>query len=337
MPSCLITGASGFVGSNLARIARDAGWRVRGLIRSASNADELERLHVELVFGSLDDEASLAAAVHGVDVVFHIAGRTKALRREEFARDNVEGTRRVAQACAAQSPPPVLVMTSSLAAGGPGTFAQPRRETDAAEPVSHYGRSKLEAERELAAVADRVPASVVRPPIVFGPGDRASLQMFRGMKFLPLHPTPGFRRWPVSVVYVDDLCRGLIEIALRGERAPKSDAGAASGEGVYYIAAERNVTYGEFGRLAGAAAGWLVVPVPLFVAAFWGVGAMGEAIGRLRSRPCLINLDKARETSARGWVCDDAKLRNQLDYRPTGSLEEQLATTVAWYRERGWL
>ncbi len=120
----------------------------------------------------------------------------------------------------------------------------------------------MAAERELATFADRVPASVVRPPIVFGPGDHASLQMFRGMKAFPVHPTPGFRRWPVSLVYVEDLCRALIDVALRGERLASSGEGggkpqatgeaaaAPPGQGVYYVAAQRHVTYGEFGRLA---------------------------------------------------------------------------------------
>ncbi|MCB1134620.1 MAG: NAD-dependent epimerase/dehydratase family protein, partial [Verrucomicrobiae bacterium] len=167
--------------------------------------------------------------------VFHLAGRTKALDAAEFHRDNAAGVQIVAETCAAQDPPPVLVMTSSLAAGGAGTFKSPRREDDPPAPVSHYGRSKLAGERAAAEFADRVPITVIRPPIVFGPGDKATLQMFRGMRMFPVHPTPGFTKWPVSLVYAGDLCAALTQAAVRGERLPAPGAtDAAPGQGVYY-------------------------------------------------------------------------------------------------------
>ena len=98
MTLALITGASGFVGSNLARRLSNDGWEVRCLVRPTSRTGPLESLGVELGRGSLDDAASLADAVRGVDVVFHLAGRVAACRNEDFFRDNVEGTRAVAQA-----------------------------------------------------------------------------------------------------------------------------------------------------------------------------------------------------------------------------------------------
>ncbi|MAT71962.1 MAG: hypothetical protein CMJ58_20860 [Planctomycetaceae bacterium] len=337
MPTCLITGASGFVGANLARRLQSEGWEVQALVRPTSQVESLEQLGVKLVVGSLQDCESLESAVRNVDVVFHLAGRTKALRADEFVRDNAAGARNVAAACASCQPPPVLVVTSSLAAAGPGTFKQPRRESDPPAPVSHYGHSKLAGERHLAEFADRVPTTILRPPIVFGPADQASLQMFRGMKWLPVHPTPGFRRWPVSVVYVDDLCDALAAAAVRGERLPAPGVEAPDGTGIYHVAAERNLTYGEFGTLAGAAAGWVVAPLPLPKLAFWVVGGGMELLGRLRGRAGLVNFDKARESCAAGWVADDAKIRQQLDYRPSATIEKQLADTVAWYRARKWL
>jgi nucleoside-diphosphate-sugar epimerase len=98
MSRCLITGASGFVGSNLARRLRSEGWDVRCLVRSTSRLDQLEPLGVDLVRGSLDDPASLRAAAGGADVVFHLAGRTAALRASQYMVDNAEGTRRLAEA-----------------------------------------------------------------------------------------------------------------------------------------------------------------------------------------------------------------------------------------------
>jgi nucleoside-diphosphate-sugar epimerase len=317
---------------------RRHGRDVRCLVRSTSRLDQIESLGVEITRGSLDDAASLNSAVADVDVVFHLAGRTAALRASEYVLDNVEGTRRLAEVCAAQPNPPVLVMASSLAAGGPGTLKSPRRESDVDRPVSAYGRSKLAAEQAAVAASHNLPVSIVRPPMVFGQADRASLQIFRSMKFLPVHPSPGLRRFPVSLVHVADLCDAILRIAAQGERVPANGAAVMdASQGRYYVAADRNITYGELGQLASQAAGWAVATLPLPRPIFWLAGSLGEIMGRLRKRPALINFDKVREACAPGWVCSDEKIRMQLGYAPGATLEERFAETVAWYRQYGWL
>ncbi|HYO25804.1 MAG TPA: NAD-dependent epimerase/dehydratase family protein, partial [Lacipirellulaceae bacterium] len=295
MTRALVTGASGFVGSNLVRRLCAEGWSVRCLLRATSKSTALDGLDVELARGTFDDPASLAAAVAGVDYVFHLAGRVAAYRAQEFDRDNVEGTRAVAAACADRATPPTLVFVSSLAAGGPGTFSHPRRESEPERPVSAYGRSKLAAEQAAVAAARGAPLSIVRPPMVFGQGDRASLQIFRSMKFLPLHLAPGLRRFPLSLVHVTDLCDALVRVALQGERVASNGNGPApTGRGRYYVDADRAVTYGEMGRIAAAAAGWAVVVVPTPMPIFWTAGAIGEIVARVRRKPTILNFDKVR-------------------------------------------
>ena len=336
----LITGASGFVGYNLAALLAAEGRRVRCLVRPSSRVELLEPLAVELQRGSLDDEASLRQAVAGVDVVFHVAGRTSALAIDEYVRDNVDGTRRLAAVCSTQSRPPVLVLVSSLAAGGIGTLGAPRRESELEAPLSHYGRSKLAAERTAAEFADGAPISVVRPPMVFGPADRATLSLFQSLRVIPLHLVPGFRGFPLSLVYAEDLCRALIAVAERGERlAPAVDhvVDRWPGRGVYYAATDRPINYRDLGRLAAQSAHITAAMMPTPPAAFWIAGAIGEVIGRVRRRATLLNFDKAREATAAGWVCSDEKLRSQLGYQTEQTLEERFAETVAWYRRQKWL
>jgi nucleoside-diphosphate-sugar epimerase len=273
-----------------------------------------------------------------VDVVFHAAGRVRALKKEQFTIDNVEGTGNVARACAAASQPPTLVFISSLAAAGPSRLGQPRREGDCDQPISAYGRSKLAAERAAAALADAVPLSIIRPPIIFGQRDRSSLKLFRTVKLLRLHAVPGLREFPVSLVHVSDMCDAMVRIAERGARVSRSGGGQPdTSAATYYVAAERTVTYRDLGRLAAQALGRRVVvmPVPKFL--FWMVGGIAEAVGRVRGQPGLLNLDKIREAMAPGWECSDAKLRTELGYQPAASLEERFAETAAWYREHGWL
>jgi dihydroflavonol-4-reductase len=338
MPLALITGANGFVGSNLARWLCAKGWRVRGLVRNHLLHEKLAEMGVELAPGRLDDPVSLSAAARDVDFVFHLAGRVAALHTGDFFRDNVDGTRAMARACAAQSRVPTMVMVSSLAAGGPGTFKRPRAEDEPEAPVSAYGRSKLAAEGAAAAVLGGGALSIVRPPMVFGQGDKASLALFRSMRFFPVHLSPGLRRFPLSLIHVTDLCDAIERVAERGERVPTAPNGASPcGAGRYYVAAERAVTYGRLGQIAAHAAGWAVVVAPVPRPIFWLAGAIGEVTGRLRKRPTILNFDKVRESMARGWVCNDDKIRRDLEYKPAATLEERFAETVAWYREHEWL
>ena len=220
MPRCLITGASGFVGSNLVAHMETAGWTVRCLVRPTSKTEHLTSRDVQWIVGSLADRAILKRAVTGMDVVFHLAGRLQALHHEDFQRDNVMGTCHVAGACADQSRPPVMVFVSSLAAGGPATEHAPRVETDRDQPVSNYGRSKQAAEQTTATCASEVPISIVRPPIVFGPADHKSLKIFQGVKRYHLHLVPGFNGFPVSIIHVRDLCEALLRVAVGGRRIP---------------------------------------------------------------------------------------------------------------------
>ena len=196
----------------------------------------------------------------------------------------------MAEACLTQPTPPTFLMVSSLAAGGTGTMKAPRTEEQPERPVSTYGKSKLAAEQALAALAAELPASVVRPPMVFGRADRASLALYRSLRFLPFHLSPGMRRFPVSLVHVTDLCDAMVKIATQGERLapPASESngtssGIANGQGKYYVAADRDVTYGEMGQLAARAAGWTVATLPLPTPIFWVAGAIGES-GRPRAR-----------------------------------------------------
>ncbi len=333
MQRALVTGATGFVGSNLVAELRARGWTVRCLVREPNRASALVALGADVQRGSLQDADSLAAAVPEVDVVFHVAGRVSALKRQEFFVDNVEGTRAVMNACAERPTPPTVVMVSSLAAGGPSLLGTPRREADTSAPVSAYGSSKLGAEQAATKFAERVPLSIVRPPVVFGPGDRNSLTLFKSVALMRMHLVPGLRKMPMSVVHVADLCDALIQIAERGVRVQEDTLSA----GIYYITSGRTITYGELGRLAAAGMGSkvLVVPAPRII--FWLTGGAAEILARIRRRSGILNWDKMREAMATGWECSDEKLRRELGYAPTTPLEQRFSDTAAWYREQGWL
>lgn len=341
MPTALVTGATGFVGSNLVAQIRAAGWSVNCLVRDTNRAQSLEQLGATLHLGTLSEPESLDKSMSGVDYVFHVAGRVRALSGRQFETDNVQGTRNVVEAAAAQPKPPVVVLVSSLAAGGPSRPGQPRRESDQDQPISVYGKSKLAAEHAATELADKVPISIIRPPIIFGPADKASLAIFQGVKLTRMHPVPGFRRFPVSLVYVADLCDAMIRIAERGlrvvARSEPTNGEASANQGVYYIGAERSIPYSDLGKLAAQAIGCAGVALPVPKAIFWIIGGLAEAYGQLRRKPSVLNLDKVREAVASGWECNDERLCKELDYRPAAPLEERFSATAAWYRQQGWL
>jgi nucleoside-diphosphate-sugar epimerase len=333
MRRAIVTGATGFVGTNLVQLLRTQGWQVRCLVRNPAKAAPLVECGAELHSGSLQEPASLARAVADVDVVFHVAGRVTALRRSEFWEDNVEGTRRLLAACTECPQPPTVVQVSSLAAGGPSLPGKPRRETDSESPVSDYGQSKLSAEQVATEFADRLPLSIVRPPVVFGEGDRNSLTLFTSVRSSHLHILPGFRDMPMSLVHVADLTSALVQVAESGRRVSRT----SKADGVYYVTSGPAVTYRKFGELAAAAQDCRVVVLPAPKVIFWIAGALAEGVGQLRGRVSIFNLDKIREAVAKGWECSDEKLRSELGYQQAATLEERFANTVDWYRRQGWL
>ena len=218
MSTVLVTGASGFIGPHMARALVERGDRVRALVRSTSIVEPLVELGVELVRGELLCADDLVRAIDGCDVVYHLAGSITALRGEDQMRINREGAAAIARACAAQPKPPVLVMVSSVAAAGPARQGRLRTEADRPAPLSNYGRSKRAGELAVAPYSGRVPITVVRPGVVFGPRDKLLLPAFQAVDRFGVHVVPGFASPPLSLVYVDDLVELLIRAAECGKR-----------------------------------------------------------------------------------------------------------------------
>jgi len=340
MARVLVTGASGFIGSHLVEALIARGDEVTALVRKTSQVDRLEPLGVALAHGDVTDLESLGAAAAGKSTVYHLAGLTRALRAGQFYEVNERGICNAAQACADQPDPPVLVVVSSLAAAGPSPRGRLRTESDPPGPVSHYGRSKRGGEKAAEEFADRVPITVVRPPIVFGEGDTATLQMFKTVARSRMHLVPGFAPHRFSMIHAADLAKLLILAAERGSRLPppgceNKDPNAS---GYYFAACDEHPTYYQLGRMIGEALGhrWtLTIPFGRHVVR--AVGAVGDLIGRVKGRQVVLNLDKAREATAGSWACSPEKARDDLGFAVRVTLSDRLRQSAEWYREQGWL
>ncbi|GAA2411452.1 NAD-dependent epimerase/dehydratase family protein [Streptomyces glaucosporus] len=309
----LVTGATGFVGRRLVRRLLLDGHTVTALVRDRARAGLPPG--VGAVDGDLATGRGLRRAVAEAraDRVVHLAGTVKATRPSGYAPVNADGTRRLCEALAGLPEPPRLVYCSSLAAAGPSRPGRPRRETDPPEPVSAYGRSKLAGELALRAVAGRVPGTVVRPPIVHGPGDAEFLPVLLALVRGGVLPVCGTGPRLYSLIHVDDLCRALAAAADRGatvERGPTA-------RGVYHVGDGVEHRYQDLAADVAALAGCRpprTVPVPRAVAmaAAWGA----ELAARARGRPSMLARDKIREACRPAWTCGHERAALDLGFTP---------------------
>jgi nucleoside-diphosphate-sugar epimerase len=323
----LVTGANGFMGSQLVRRLLKDGHAVRALVRPTANLELLEGLQVERAPGDVTDEGSVERAMRGVDVVYHLAGIRRTPHAEDFDRVNAQGTKHVLAAAAAQPTPPRVVLAGSLSAMGPSTPTTPLDETAPFAPVEAYGRSKVRAEQYCAEFAGRVPYAIGRPPRVLGPGDRENLAFVKMVKAGLLLQIKGGPR-PLSMVDVDDVVAGF---ALLGTHP------AAVGE-TFFLTSPETLTVEHLQELATETLGLktklrLHVSPRVLRAAAHGA----DATSKLTGKHLPLNQKLAEQLLAPAWTCNPKKAEDLLGFRTTYSLAESVRRSVRWYVEKGWV
>ena len=326
----LLTGATGFIGLTLAERLRARGHAVRALARASSRVAEIEGLGAELVRGDVTDPRSLQAAVDGCEAVVHLAGLTKALGPEAYRRVNVLGARNLAVACVSARPRPALVLVSSLAAAGPAEVGRPRREEDPPAPVSAYGRSKLEGENEVRALAGRLEATVVRPPVVYGPRDRELLPPLFRMARLGVVVKAGSGDKRYSLVHVEDLAEGIVAAAQRGRRLGRSGT-----EGIYFLADGAEHRWDDIARAASEAVGARARVVPVPEAVSWLLAAGASFWAGVTGRPAMLSLDKMNEVRQAAWTCAIDRAVAELGFQPRFPLADGMRQSAEWFRANG--
>jgi len=322
----LVTGGHGFIGSHLCERLLAEGHEVRVLARAGSDLSRLAGLKVTIVRGDLLAQLDLAEALRGVHWVFHLAGALKGFREADLMAVNGEGTRRLAEACAAHGRDlRRFLLVSSLAATGPSPGgAEPLAEAAPPRPLTWYGRSKLAAEGLVR--ASGLPCVILRPPVVFGPRDRDVLSLFRLAQW-GLIPIPGHRERHYSLIFAPDLAVGL----LRAAEAP-----LPTGEIIPLVHPEV-VTGTELGRRIARTLDrrGRVVSVPESL--IRGAGRLADVASRLRGRPAIFSAQKVEEMLAPAWVASPEKAQRLLGWSAATPLDEALALTAHWYRDHGWL
>jgi dihydroflavonol-4-reductase len=317
----LVTGGTGFIGSHLLDRLAPSGEPVRCLVRRKSIHRKLPA-GIAPVPGDLESGEGLADALRGVDVVLHLAGVTKALRPADYYSGNAGATERLLRAMAGGSAR--LVHVSSLAAAGPSPDGVPRTEDAPARPLTHYGKSKLEAEQIVRRLSPD--AIIVRPPVVYGPRDTDVFQLLKSISRGVVLEMAGGERW-FSAIYVEDLAEGLIAASRANQAAGRT----------YYMAHREPLSWTGFGETA---AGIMhrhprVLRVPAGAAR--AVGRVAEAWARVQGKPGIISREKIAEAECAYWTCNPERAFLEFGFEAKTSLESGLSRTLAWYKEAGWL
>lgn len=324
---CLVTGATGFLGTNLVRELVGEGWGVRALGLPGSETGYIRDLPVEIVQGDVTDPGDADRAVRGVEVVFHVAGDTSWWSRtfERQRRVNVEGPVNVARACLRHSVRR-LVHTSTVDALG----YNPDGLADETWPVYNYAGTgynyadtKREGELRVRGFTDKgLEVVVIYPGSMVGPYD-FTLQFGRLFFDLRDGRVPGCPRGGGPFAHVREVAKAHIRAALSGR----------TGEG--YICAGCNITYRElFGAIAarfGRQAPSLDIPRGALVA----YGHACEIMACCTGKPPEMNPGMARYMSVHAYY-DSAKAVSELDYRIV-PVQTMVNDAYTWYRENGFL
>jgi len=326
--NALVTGASGFLGSHVARLLAEREDGVRVLVRPSSDLRALGDLPVERTTGDLRDAASLDRALAGVDTVFHVAAdyRLWAADPAEIYESNVAGTQNLLVA-AQRAGVRRFVYTSSVATVAvhrPGRLPDEDVDSRLDEMIGHYKRSKFMAEQEVMGAAGQgAPVVVVNPTTPVGPGDWKPTPTGKLIVDFLNGRMPAYVETGLNVVPVEDAARGHLLAAERGEIGRR------------YILGGRNMTMREILEALAQATGRPAPRVRLPHAVAMAAAYVDTAWSRMLGRAPRIPIEGVRMSRHRMFV-DASRAPRELGFS-AGPAEEALARAVRWYEENGYV
>ena len=302
-----LTGATGFVGAELAKQLATTGCRIQALIRPASTWKRPADLAVKWIEGDLADLDSLRRLVAGATAVVHCAGAVRGATREQFNRVNADGLARLAHAAAAQQPAPRFLLISSLAAREPH--------------LSHYAASKRLGEKVLVEKSDRLPWTIYRPCAVYGPGDRELLPVFKWMA-KGIAPVLGSGNARFSLLYVKDLAEAVVQWLNCNCRMIDTFELHDGHPGGY----SWHDVIDTFKHLRTKSV--VSIKMPMVLARL--VAVLNLPVSRVLGYAPMLTPGKVRELSHSDWVCDNAALNSATGWTPRVLLPEGLRQTLGW-------
>lgn len=325
----LITGANGFLGSHLADVFLDRGFKVRCLVRRTADLKWLSGKLVEIQYcAGLDDTSALSESVAGAELVIHSAGAISCRTPQEYEEVNVEPVRFLLQTCKDSGTLQRFVLISSQGAAGPNVDPdRPVTEADRCHPVSAYGRSKLKAEDVTREYAGVIPFTILRPSAIYGPRDPNMLRLFenalRKGKLLYF----GQPEKSMSLAWIHDIASGVYLAAVSSKTKNET----------YFLGSERFFSLDSISSALESAVGRNVQPTRVPEAIRRGMMLYGDFATRILGRKVLLDRDRLTTLSQPAWTCDVSKAKRDFGYEESISLPDGFRQTYLWYQQHKYI
>ncbi|MFP4459616.1 MAG: NAD-dependent epimerase/dehydratase family protein [Candidatus Zixiibacteriota bacterium] len=323
----IITGGTGFIGKHLVRLLDGKGYETIVPVRETSDTSGLPKNTIT-VRASLKNLSPLKPYIEQADYIYHLAGMVRARRKAELFLINTKATVDLAYLTMANKGENFkrFVFVSSQAASR--TSEKPIRESESCQPQSSYGESKLKAEEKLLRDFPNLDITIIRPPSVYGPGDKDIFIYFKmGHRgFLPVLGRPDRL---ISLVHVHDLVRGIV-FAAESQNSTNE---------TFYITDCQPIKWIELARKMKVAIKSVsgknpkIIKIPMSFAKI--IAFFNEAGASLKNSAPVLSSEKVDEMAGQ-WVCDSGKICS-LGFEPKIALEEGLKQTYEWYLKNNWL
>lgn len=320
-----LTGATGFLGSHIADQLLARNHEVRASVRPASSLRWLEGKAVETVNVNLNDAGACVKFVDGCDAVIHCAGLVTASDEAAYRRANVETTECLLKAAAevyAGHPAGHFVFISSMAAHGPAGLSCPAVESNQPAPLTAYGRSKHEAEKEVLRADWPFRRTILRPPSLYGPRDKEFLPLFKA----------ALKGWTAR------LGTSMSGLSLVDGRDAASAAIALmeclDAEGIFFVDdGHTGYDWDELRAVLAQMAGRKIrtLKVPL-----GPMKLLSTILGPITGNP-VLNPDRIHDLDSTGWVCDGSRLTKVTGWRAHFDATTGFIDTLQFMKEQNWL
>lgn len=323
--SVLVTGANGFVGSRLCRRLLSDGYHVIAGIRDGCDGTLIEDMQLEYRFGDITKPETLPEMVHDVDYIIHNAGVVKAKDPRRFLDVNKQGTRNILDAAQKNERLKKFIYISSIAAVGPSKPNRPLTEDSPAHPITAYGRSKLAGEEEILKDVDKINSVIIRPPAIYGPGDREMFTFFQILNNR-IKPYLGNPKRRLQLVHVDDLVLGV---------AKALETNTKSGS-IYFIAGSVSCSYAALIRHLRDAVDRVSLPIYIPGWLVRLIAFVSEKSMKAFGKSPMFTVEKANEILS-DWEISIEKAKRELGFESGIAFPKGARETVYWYREEAWL
>ncbi|MCU0236901.1 MAG: NAD-dependent epimerase/dehydratase family protein [Acidobacteria bacterium] len=323
----LVTGAAGFIGSHLVRELRRRCDRVICLVRPGEDISRIADLGCRIHYGDLLDTSTLTGAVGGVDTIFHLAAVMGGVSPERLFQVNFQGTKNLVEACREQGVVPErFIFASSVTVMGPSGKDRLLNEDAPCRPLSVYGKSKLAAEEFLASRENTLPYTIIRLPVVYGPGSDGGLYIFFKLMSKGLQVNVGTLE--ATVCFVWDVVQGMIAAAgcprTRGE--------------TYILGEEKSYQLRQIYQTIAAILGRRTITLPLPYFVLHVLSFFVEIHSRLtRSIPVMTREELTMYLKNHYWKYDTRKARRDFGFQSRYPFAEGAGITIDWYRKNGYM